>query len=167
MSESLSSIFSSRFLLVPSAAFIVLSPALTSSEATAAVSFPSAGFTVFFSAFTELLSILSSSVLFSDAGAAVFDGDDDAVDAVRDVEGDVALGVCELDGVFDKIIDDLMQKVFIAVHLHGLQGIEPADVDLLFVDALFKREHGGEDGLGNIEIVWAELQLAVIDAGEI
>ena len=102
-----------------------------------------------------------------DAGAAVFDGDDDAVDAVRDVEGDVALGVCELDGVFDKVIDDLMQKVFIAVHLHGLQGIEPADVDLLFVDALFKREHGGEDGLGNIEIVWAELQLAVIDAGEI
>ena len=60
-----------------------------------------------------------------------------------------------------------MQKVFIAVHLHGLQGIEPADVDLLFVDALFKREHGGEDGLGNIEIVWAELQLAVINAGEI
>ena len=60
-----------------------------------------------------------------------------------------------------------MQKVFIAVHLHGLQGIEPADVDLFLVDALFKREHGGEDGLGNIEIVWAELQLAVIDAGEI
>ena len=44
------------------------------------------------------------------AGAAVFDGDDDAVNAVRDVEGDVALGVCELDGVFDKVIDDLMLK---------------------------------------------------------